>query len=88
MLWPNFYTKTDLFIDFIKIEKCINRISLLIHRKKTKVNSTQEDVISAAKIYGKSSSDKVLTPDQISVVEAADKLTLENLSLFCQRGVL
>jgi len=56
--------------------------------KETKVNSTQQDVISAAKIYGKGSSDKDLTPYQISVNEAAGKLALENPSLLHQRGFL
>ena len=56
--------------------------------KETKVNSTQQDVISAAKIYGKGSSHKDLTPYQISVNEAAGKLALENPSLLHQRGFL
>lgn len=47
-----------------------------------------QQVISAAMIYGKGSSDKVLTPYQISVNEAAGKLALENPSLLDQRGIL
>ena len=39
-------------------------------------------------IYGKGLSDKVLTPYQISVNEAAGKLALENPSLLDQRGIL
>ena len=45
-------------------------------------------MISAAMICGKGSSDKVLTPYQISVNEAAGKLALENPSLLDQRGIL
>ena len=47
-----------------------------------------QQVISAAMIYGKGSSDKVLTPYQMSVNEAAGKLALENPSLLDQRGIL
>ena len=47
-----------------------------------------QQVISAAMIYGKGSSDKLLTPYQISVNEAARKLALENPSLLDQRGIL
>lgn len=54
-------------------------------RQSTK-NSQQ--VISGAMIYGKGSSDKVLTPYQISVNETAGKLALENPSLLDQRGIL
>ena len=39
-------------------------------------------------IYGKGSSDKVLTPYQISVNMAAGKLALENPSLLHQRCIL
>ena len=52
------------------------------------MNNTQQDVISAAKIYGKGSSDKVLTPYQVSVNEATGKLAIQNPSLLHQRAVL
>ena len=50
--------------------------------------NNSEEVISAAMIYGKGSSDKVLTPYQISVNKAAGKLALENPSLLHQSGIL
>lgn len=51
-------------------------------------SKNNEQVISAAMIYGKGSSDKVLTPYHISVNMAAGKLALENPSLLHQRGIM